>query len=186
MRHPTRAITRDLRTRRAKRPGRGDDEVSTLGWPETTLRVRDVMNRQPVIARCGITVGDAWRLMRARKIRHVPVLDDKRRLVGIVTDRDLRQAVLEPWAEERVGDAANVLSGTPVERVMTWGVVTVAPDAEIRQAAHIMREQRIGALPVVRAGRVVGMLTATDLVRAVIDLLSEGVLSKPERWRAEG
>jgi CBS domain-containing protein len=69
---------------------------------------------------------------------------------------------------------------------MTWGVVTVAPDAEIRQAAHIMREQRIGALPVVRAGRVVGMLTATDLVRAVIDLLSEGVLSKPERWRAEG
>jgi acetoin utilization protein AcuB len=72
-----------------------------------------------------------------------------------------------------------------VREVMTWGVVTVGPDTDIRQAARIMHEQRIGALPVVENGTVVGILSETDVVRTFVEVLGEGVLSKPARWGLE-
>ncbi|MBI3456940.1 MAG: CBS domain-containing protein [Candidatus Rokubacteria bacterium] len=68
---------------------------------------------------------------------------------------------------------------------MTWGVITVGPESEIRQAARIMHERKIGALPVVEHGRVVGILTETDVVKAFVQMLGEGLLSKPERWGLE-
>ncbi|MBI3456939.1 MAG: CBS domain-containing protein [Candidatus Rokubacteria bacterium] len=102
MRHPKRAITRDIRTRRPKRPGREQRELGTLTWPEKT-RVSELMTRAPVTIRQGATVGAAWTLMRARRIRHLPVLDDEGRLVGIVTDRDLRQVILDPAIQAELG-----------------------------------------------------------------------------------
>ena len=65
---------------------------------------------------------------------------------------------------------------------MTWGVVTVSPETDIRQAAGLMREQKIGALPVVQGERVMGILTETDVLRAFQDALGKGVLSRPYRW----
>lgn len=79
--------------------------------------------------------------------------------------------------------ALNILT---VRDVMTWGVVSVRPDTDVRRAAQMLREQRISALPVVEGDRLVGILTATDIIRGFVALLDEGVLSKPERWGAEG
>jgi acetoin utilization protein AcuB len=56
-----------------------------------------------------------------------------------------------------------------VNEIMTWAVVTVRPDADVRDAARIMHDRKLGALPVADNGRVVGMLTATDVIRAVLE-----------------
>ena len=182
MRHPKRAITREIRTRKPKRPGRERDELEALCWPEKAIRVEELMTRSPLTIRWDRTIGAAWKLMRDRKIRHLPVLDDKGRLAGIVTDRDLRQVIFEPSIQEQLGNLPNVLNVLTVKEVMTWGVVTVQPQTGIREAARIMHEQKIGALPVVQGGRVVGMLTETDVLKVFVKVLEEGIVSKPERW----
>ena len=185
MRHPKRAITRDIRTRAAKRRERAVTDIEALGWPERALRVKDLMSRAPLAVGLDTPVGRAWKQMQTRKIRHLPVLEG-RRLAGIVSDRDLRQVILEPAIQEQLGNMSRALNILTVRDVMTWGVVSVRPDTDVRRAAQMLREQRISALPVVEGDRLVGILTATDIIRGFVALLDGGVLSKPERWGAEG
>ncbi len=184
MRHPRRAITRAIRTRKPKRPGREWAELEPLSWPET-IRVREIMTRPPVTIRWDQTIGAAWTLMRTRRIRHLPVLDDRNRLVGIVTDRDLRQVILDPAIQAELGQSPRALDSLTVREIMTWGVLTTRPETEIRQAARLMHEQKIGALPVVEGDRVVGMLTESDLLDAFARVLGEGIVFKPVRWGRE-
>lgn len=187
MSHPTRAVTRQMRTRRPKRPGREVSDLETGAWPETTLRVREAMTRPALTIRPSATVGAAWKLMRMRKVRHLPVLDPAGPLVGIVSDRDLRQVILEPSIQEELGNMSRAFNILTVREVMTWGVITVHPETELRQAARIMHEQKIGALPVVDRGSLLGILTADDLLKALVRVMDEGVVSRPERWtRQEG
>jgi acetoin utilization protein AcuB len=182
MRHPKRSITRNIRTRRPVHPGRETDEREALVWPDTGISVADYMSRSPATIHSDALVRGVVDMMRKRKIRHLPVVDREGHLVGIVTDRNLRQVVFDPAIQERLGDLAAVLNTLTVRDVMTWGVVTVRPEAKIREAARIMRERKVGALPVVDGERVVGMLTETDVLRAFQDVLDRGVLSKPYRW----
>ena len=114
------------------------------------------------------TLATAWRLMRTRQVRHLPVLDADRRLVGIVTDHDLRQVMLDPSLQEEPGKLASILERLRVNEVMTWAVITVQPETELREAARIMYERKLGALPVAEGGRAVGMLTATDVIQALV------------------
>ena len=187
MHHPARVVTREMRTRRPKRPGRELAELEAATWPEKTLSVRDVMTRPALTVRQDATVGVAWKLMRTRKVRHLPVLDAASRLVGILSDRDLRQVILDPSIQEQLGNLARAFNVLTVKEVMTWGVITVRPDTEIRQAARIMHEQKIGALPVVDRGKLFGMLTGDDLFKALVQIMDEGIMSRPERWkRREG
>jgi len=182
MRHPKRSITRDIRTRRPLHPGRDADERDALQWPEAGISVADYMTRTAVTVHSDALVHGAVDMMRKRKIRHLPVVDRDGHLVGIVTDRNLRQVVFDPAIQERLGDLAGALNTLTVRDVMTWGVITVRPEAQIREAARIMQERKVGALPVVDGERVVGMLTETDVLRAFQDVLDRGVLSKPYRW----
>ncbi len=111
MGHPKRAITRDIRTRRPKRATRQADEEVVLGWPEDTVRVSDVMTRPATTFRAKMTVGAAVKAMRARRIRHAPVLDASGGLVGIVSDGDLRQVILDPAVVDKfqgLGKALNL------------------------------------------------------------------------------
>jgi len=68
---------------------------------------------------------------------------------------------------------------------MTWGVITAKPETKIRQAAAMMQSSKIGALPVAEHGKVVGMLTGDDVLRIPVQILDEGVMSKPARWGSE-
>jgi acetoin utilization protein AcuB len=182
MRHPKRSITRDIRTRRPLHPGRGADEREALQWPETGISVADYMTRSPATVHSDALVRGVVDMMRKRKIRHLPVVDREGHLVGIVTDRNLRQVIFDPAIQARLGDLGDVLNTLTVRDVMTWGVITVRPEAQIREAARLMRERKVGALPVVDGERVVGMLTETDVLRAFQSVLDQGVLSKPYRW----
>ncbi len=185
MRHPKRAITRDIRTRSPKRAARRGRELEEAVWPEGAVRVRDVMARTAVTFREGMAVGAAVKAMRARGIRHAPVLDDKGRLVGMVSDRDLRQAILEPALRDAFDDLDRVLRNQRVKDVMTWGAISTRPEAFLREAAQVLHTNKIGALPVVDHDRVVGMLAVGDVLKAVMQMLDEGVISRPGRWGAE-
>jgi CBS domain-containing protein len=90
-------------------------------------------------------------------------VDADGRFVGIVTDRDLRQASLA-----RFRALAEVTRDLIVQDVMTCGVVTVDPQATIARAAAVMFERRIGSLPVVESGRLVGILTERDLLELLM------------------
>ncbi|HUM16334.1 MAG TPA: CBS domain-containing protein [Candidatus Nitrosotalea sp.] len=185
MRHPKRAITRDIRTRNPKRPARARAEIEESAWPEGVVRVRDVMTRPVVTFRQAMTVGAVMTAMRARSIHHAPVVDDKGHLAGMVSDRDLRSAVLEPALRDAFEDLDRVLRTRTVKEVMTWGAISVKPDTLLREAADLIHTNKIGAVPVVEHDRVVGMLAVGDVLKAVIQMLDEGVISRPGRWGAE-
>lgn len=132
------------------------------------LRVRDAMSRVPLTVTPEAPLGVALSLMSENEIRHVPVVDQSGRLVGMVTDRDLRQATLA-----RVRALRDADEDLRVQDVMTWAVVTSEPDMPLPRAAALMYERRIGSLPVVEEGRLVGMLTERDLLRALMTEVSD-------------
>jgi acetoin utilization protein AcuB len=180
--HPKRSIPRALRTRRALHPGRETDELFATTWPESAIRVADCMTRSATTIHSDALVRGAVEMMRTRKLRHLPVVDRDGRLVGIVTDRDLRQILFDPAVQARLGRSVEALKDLTVRDVMTWGVVTVRPQTEIREAARVMREQKVGALPVVEGDRVVGILTETDVLETFRTILARGVVAMPYRW----
>jgi acetoin utilization protein AcuB len=132
------------------------------------MLVADLMTGPLVTIGHDATVADAWSIIRSRQVRHLPVLDSDRRLIGMVTDHDLRLVILERCLREEPGRLAEILGRLRVNEIMTWAVITVRPDADIRDAARIMHDHKLGALAVVADGRVVGILTATDVIQAVV------------------
>ena len=180
MRHPKRTITRPLRTRRPLHPGREGDELDALTWPES-MRVADCMTRGVATIHSDALAQGAAEMMRRRRIRHLPVVDRENGLVGIVTDRDLRQVLFDPIIRARAGRLVDLLKTTTVADVMTRAVLTVQPETPLREAARLMHERKVGALPIVSGGRVVGILTETDVLKAFAQALGQG-LAKPYRW----
>ena len=147
------------------------------------MKVKDVMTKDPIAIDPEAAVGTALDVMRTKHIRHLPVVDDAGTLVGIVTDRDLRHAALAPALDEylsvrahrRARQMSETLENLQVKDVMTWAVVTTGPEAPLTYGAVIMFERRVGSLPVLERGRLVGMLTERDVLRA---LLLEGKVAE--------
>jgi acetoin utilization protein AcuB len=112
---------------------------------------------------------DAFEMMRDHRIRHVPVVEGEK-LVGIVSDRDVRSALpsrhalQEGWAS--LGEALLV---SRISQVMSLMPITIGPTASIREAAQVMSRNKVGALPVVEEGKLVGILSAEDILWAVAD-----------------
>jgi acetoin utilization protein AcuB len=153
---------------KVSRKGRGRRDAPV--WP-VSPRVEQWMTRPAVTIEASARVSSAVAAMKAHGVRHLPVLGPDGTLAGIVTDRDLRQVVFDPSIQELLGKAADKLRGLTVRDVMTWGVVAVRPDMGIREAAGLMHQRKIGALPVVERGRVTGMLTERDVLRAFEEML---------------
>jgi len=140
--------------------------------------VRYVMTVNPVTVGPDAPLRQAVNLMRERKIRHLPVVEDGERLVGILTDRDVRHAALVPALAEHLAWEPRRLKALRVRDVMTWSVVTTHPEATLAQAGMTMFQRRIGSLPVVDNGRLVGILTETDILGA----LSAGKETDPDAF----
>jgi acetoin utilization protein AcuB len=141
-------------------------------------RVGSWMHSPVRVVRPHDPVDRARELCERHRVNQLPVVIDGR-LVGIVTDRDLRDAF--PSVAEEAADpiAAHRLTALlPVEEIMARAVVTVGEQDGIDLAAAVMRRERIGALPVVRDGRLVGILTRSDLLAALESL------ARDERLRA--
>jgi acetoin utilization protein AcuB len=132
------------------------------------MRVNDLMSRI-VISTSGVTpVLEARALMQKEHIRHLLVVDEGR-LQGIVTDRDIRLNMASPASSLSVWELNHLLARLTVETVMTRSVIAIDPARDAREAARIMIDHKIGALPVLEGERLVGIITETDLLRAFVD-----------------
>jgi len=132
------------------------------------LLVREIMSRPVFTVRSTDTLREAWELMRDQRIRHLPVVDESGRLVGIVTDRDLRGASPSKLIFHEKDLA---LLEAPISTVMSQDVETAHPLDPIEETALTLVKKKIGALPVVDTGNLVGIVTTTDLLRALVELL---------------
>lgn len=130
------------------------------------MLVEEIMTRDVITVGPDIPVEEAIRLARERRIRHLPVVEG-RNLVGIVSDRDLRGAV--PPDDRRTGEPPLV-----VRDVMHADVYTAHPLDPLDEAARQMYEHRIGCLPVVSGGQLVGIVSETDVLRTIVEMM--GVL----------
>lgn len=132
---------------------------------EATVRVRDLMTKNPLTVSLDMPVVEARRMMLEHRIRHLLVMDGTR-LAGIVTDRDIRLNLPSPATSLSVWEINYLLARMTLGSVMTKTVITVDPDRDAQDAARIMLDHKIGALPVVEAGTVIGIMTETDILRA--------------------
>lgn len=129
------------------------------------LLVRDIMTADPIGVPPETSMMDARRLMDQVRIRHL-LVTRAGELLGIVTDRDVRLAMPSNATSLSAWELNYLLDKLPVAEVMTKTVITVGPDRPAVEAARLMLEHKIGALPVVDQGRRVGIVTETDLLRA--------------------
>lgn len=129
------------------------------------MDVRQLMTKEPVTVSLDTPVVDARRMMVERRIRHLLVTDGGR-LAGIVTDRDIRLNLPSPATSLSVWEINYLLARMTIGSIMTSTVITVEPERDAVAAARLMLDHKIGALPVVEGGRVVGILTETDILRA--------------------
>jgi acetoin utilization protein AcuB len=121
------------------------------------------------------TLDHARELLHSHRIRHLPVVDGDR-LVGIITDRDIRQASPSSTAGISSDRTAAFLAKIRVEEAMVAHVRTVSPYTTVEEAARLMIEHKIGCLPVTEASRLVGIITETDILGVLVDVMG---LSEP-------
>jgi acetoin utilization protein AcuB len=130
------------------------------------LRVRDAMTRDVVTLGPEASAAEAWRLCREMNIRHLPVVDEGR-LVGLVSDRDLRDTS-PPRGATGERDALNWSS---LGDIMTTGLACIHPLDTIDHAARELHDRKIGCLPVVADGELVGIITSADMMRILVELV---------------
>ncbi len=137
--------------------------------------VADIMTANPTTVSPRNAIRTAINLMREGGYRRLPVVD-RGRLVGIITDRDLRRAANSPFVVREQWYDNFILDHIEVGSCMTPNPLTIEPSTPIAEATRLMRNHKIGGLPVVADGQLVGIITETDLLDFLIELLTgEGV-----------
>ncbi len=142
------------------------------------MLVRDRMSKPPITIRENVSVEEALRLMHSENIRRLPVVDKQGKMMGIVSELDLLKVSPSPATSLSVYEIPYLLAKIKMKDVMTEDVVTVTEDTPLEDAARVMADNKIGGLPVLRDGKVVGMITETDMFKTFLEMLGarqEGV-----------
>ena len=131
------------------------------------LTVSDIMMKNPVTLECGDILDVADDIMTLGRIRHLPILE-RGRVAGVLSQRDLFHSALVKLLGFKHREQKDLMRTVRVRDVMSYPVITIAPDAPVKQAARLMMEKKIGCLPVVRGEKFVGVVTETDILRYVV------------------
>jgi len=146
-------------------------------------RVRDYMTKDPLTLQEDDLLRKAVEVVMVRRIRHIPVLDGKGALVGIVTDRDVQGTLPSPLSAAAPEEYEALLETTPLARIMTKSVITVGSDDLAAEAVETLLASRIDGLPVLENGRLVGIFTVRDALRGYLELLRGVRPSNPPSGR---
>jgi acetoin utilization protein AcuB len=137
---------------------------------EVKMFVGERMSRPVISVTPDTPINDALAMFRKEHIRRAPVIKDGK-LVGIVSERDLLNASPSPVTTLSIWEMNYLISKVTVKDVMTKKVITVEQDTPIEEAARIMADKKIGGVPVVSGGNVVGIITETDLFKILLELM---------------
>ncbi len=132
------------------------------------MKIEDLMICEPITITATTTVEEALACMKTNSVRHLPVVGADQQLLGFVTLADLKQGLIP-----------SMVSDLTLTDLMIKKPITVAPDRDIEIAAQLIYKHKIGGLPVVEEGRLVGIITVTDLLGAFINMM--GLLSASSR-----
>lgn len=130
------------------------------------MLVKDRMSPRFITIGPDASLADARSLLDQHRIRHLPVVQDGNP-VGIITDRDIRSAA-----------PASSLGQVKVGEIMTRNLITVTPGTQVQEAAKLMVTHRIGGLPVQREGKLVGIITETDLLNALVEIMDHATMER--------
>ena len=135
------------------------------------MLAKERMSHPVITVHLDFPIQEALKLMRDQRVRRFPVVDSVGLLAGIVSERDLLHAAPSDAISLSVWELNYLLSKVTVEEVMTREVITITEDTPLEEAARIMADYKIGGLPVVRDGEVVGIITETDLFKVFLEML---------------
>ncbi|MEC7939125.1 MAG: CBS domain-containing protein [Pseudomonadota bacterium] len=142
------------------------------------IKVEDMMTRNPHTLLRSHSLADAKHTMEALDIRHIPVVDADRKLLGVVTQRDVLAA--QESSLQNIPPAQSFTLSTPLNDIMQKNVMSVEPRAGLKESAIYMQKHKVGSLPVVSHGELVGIITDSDFVTIAINLLELQEEVEPE------
>jgi len=131
------------------------------------MRLSEIMNRKVVTVDTHASLRQAQRILDQHNIRHLFVMDGKR-LVGIVTDRDLRKAAPSSKSPLTASEREEFMDELKVVEVMSRKLIEASPSTTVREAAKVMVREKIGCLPVVEGNALVGIVTEIDLLEMLV------------------
>jgi acetoin utilization protein AcuB len=139
-----------------------------------TMRVKNRMTPNPVTATLKTSYNQALRLMQQNKIKSLPILDSHGNLVGIVTQSDMLRAEPSPVTTLSVYEMASLLEKVTMDKIMSKPVLAIDESCTITEAANYMVINDLGCLPVMRDGKLAGIITDSDIFKTFIDITGGG------------
>jgi len=135
------------------------------------MLVNEIMTVPAVTITTRTSTGEAWETLRALDVRHLPVVNEDRELVGIVSDRDFSVPPVPPLVAELLESPRPPMEA-PVTAIMTGDPISVEPDDDLEDVVDLMIENKVGAVPVVDPeGHVAGIVSYLDILRSVRDVI---------------
>ncbi|MEK4521363.1 acetoin utilization AcuB family protein [Psychrobacillus sp. FSL W7-1457] len=130
------------------------------------MLVEEIMNTSVPTLTPSHTINDALKVLKEKRIRHIPIVNKEREVLGVVTDRDLKEATPSSLQDRKDAEILDL----PLEKIMTKNPITGHPLDFVEETASIFYDNRIGCLPIVSQGKLVGMITESDLLYKFIEL----------------
>ena len=128
------------------------------------------MTRNPVTATPDMSIAEASALMKQEKVHRLPVLDKDKKLVGIITEKDILYASPSPASSLSIHEMAYLLSKLTVKKLMSKNVVTISKDTTVEEAARMMVDQDLSSLPVLEGDKLIGIVTKSDMFKILLEL----------------
>lgn len=135
------------------------------------MLVGERMTKRPITTAPDTPIEEALKVMRESKVRRLPVVDKKGKLVGIVAEKDLLYVSPSPATSLSIHELHYLISRIKVQDVMTRDVITGTEHTPLEEAARVMADNKIGSLPVMRDDKLVGIITETDVFKIFLELL---------------
>ena len=129
------------------------------------------MTPDPITDTDKTPIDEALRVMRDKRVRRLPVVNANGKLVGIVAEKDILYASPSPATSLSIHEIHYLVSKLTVGEIMIKNVLTITDDTPLEEAARVMADHRIGALPVMRDSKLVGIITETDIFKALLELM---------------